>query len=220
METAQEVVGYEPDEDEAVTTAVIKKALKELIDDLKESSGASAEKELKALIAQDTSIKAIESRVKDAKAALKKKTADLENRLQLKRLGADDFRAANQGLIDQVDARLADLDPSDKAGKRTNAALNKDKTALENRVAKTDAILAGIGGELSEAEARQLILTKICDIARVELGRYIMAEKRLLVGTIDHLWDKYAVSSEVLERERTETLETLSEFLIRLGYLV
>lgn len=33
VETAQEVVPYEPDEDETVTAAVIKKALKELIDD-------------------------------------------------------------------------------------------------------------------------------------------------------------------------------------------
>ena len=37
VETAQEVAGYEPEEDEKVTAAVIKKALKELIDDLKGS---------------------------------------------------------------------------------------------------------------------------------------------------------------------------------------
>ena len=39
VETAQEVAGYEPEEDEKVTAAVIKKALKELIDDLKGSEG-------------------------------------------------------------------------------------------------------------------------------------------------------------------------------------
>ena len=42
VEAAQEVAAYEPDEDETVTAAVIKKALKELIDDLKDSTGASA----------------------------------------------------------------------------------------------------------------------------------------------------------------------------------
>ena len=35
VETAQEVAAYEPEEDETVTATVIKKALKELIDDLK-----------------------------------------------------------------------------------------------------------------------------------------------------------------------------------------
>ena len=38
VEAAQEVAAYEPDEDETVTAAVIKKALKELIDDLKDST--------------------------------------------------------------------------------------------------------------------------------------------------------------------------------------
>src|ERR1700751_5909901 len=44
VETAQEVAAYEPEEDETVTATVIKKALKELIDDLKDSTGESAEK--------------------------------------------------------------------------------------------------------------------------------------------------------------------------------
>ena len=39
VETAQEVAAYEPEEDETVTATVIKKALKELIDDLKGSYG-------------------------------------------------------------------------------------------------------------------------------------------------------------------------------------
>lgn len=42
VDTAQEVTAYEPEEDETVTAAVIKKALKELIDDLKDSTGESA----------------------------------------------------------------------------------------------------------------------------------------------------------------------------------
>ena len=38
VETAQEVAAYEPDEDETVTASVIKKVLKTLIDDLKDSA--------------------------------------------------------------------------------------------------------------------------------------------------------------------------------------
>lgn len=219
VQAAQEVAAYEPDEDEAVTATVIKKALKELIDDLKESSGASAAKELEALLVQDRSIKAIESRLKDAKASLKQKAADLENRLQLKLIGADDFRAANQDLINQIDTRLADLDPSDKVGRRTIAALNKDKVALETRIAKATAILVEIGGELSEAEARRIILTKLYDIAHRELSRYLNAEKRELVQATETLWDKYAISNRQLELAHAETADALGGVLSALGYL-
>jgi type I restriction enzyme M protein len=65
VETAQEVAAYKPDEDEKVTTAVIKKALKALIDDLRSSSGDSARKELENLQDQDMTIKAIEKRIKE-----------------------------------------------------------------------------------------------------------------------------------------------------------
>jgi type I restriction enzyme M protein len=55
-ETAQEVAAYEPEEDEAITAAVVKKALKELIDDLEGSKSDSARKELKALQAQESTM--------------------------------------------------------------------------------------------------------------------------------------------------------------------
>ena len=59
VETAQDVAAYEPAEDETVTAAVIKKALKELIDGLKDSTGESAQKKLKALQAQEKTISAL-----------------------------------------------------------------------------------------------------------------------------------------------------------------
>ena len=46
VETAQEVAAYEPEEDESVTAAVIKKALNDLIDDLQNSKSDSAIKGL------------------------------------------------------------------------------------------------------------------------------------------------------------------------------
>ena len=202
VETAQEVSGYEPDEDEKVTAAVIKKALKALIDDLKGTTGASARKELKNLTDQDKAIKAIEKRIKDARATLKEKAAELEFKLELKRLGADDFKAESQALIAQADARLAELDPNKKADKKTITALAKDKEALNARMARTDAVLEAIGGQISEADARRLILKKIYDIAHAELDRYLNAEKRVLVRAIESLWEKYAVSLTRLEAAR------------------
>ena len=218
VETAQEVSGYEPDEDEKVTAAVIKKALKALIDDLKGTTGASARKEFKNLTDHDKAIKAIEKRIKDAKATLKEKAAELEFKLELKRFGPDDFKAETQSLVAQADARLAGLDPKKKADKKTVAALDKDKEALNARLVQVDAVLEVIGGQISEADARRLILKKIYDIARTELDRYLTTEKRVLVRAVEKLWEKYAVSVDSMNADRAVTLETLDAFLCGLGY--
>ena len=219
VETAQEVAAYEPDEDEKVTVAVIKKALKALIDDLKGSIGASAKKELSSLQDQDKAIKALEKRIKEAKAELKLKTGELEHKLQLKRLGGDEFKAESWELLQTVAVQLADLDPKHKDDKKKITTLNKDKNALEERLAKTDALLAGIGGQLTEAEARRLILKKLYDIAYRELSRYLNAQKRDLIAVVENLWDKYAVSSREIEQVRIDTLKELDAFLEGLGYL-
>ena len=215
VETAQEVSGYEPDEDEKVTAAVIKKALKALIDDLKGTTGASARMELKNLTDQDGAIKAIEKRIKDAKATLKKMVAELEFKLELKRLGAEDFKVETQAMIAQAEARLAELDPKKKA----ITAIAKDRQALIARVAEVEAMLKAIGGQISEADARRLILKKIFDIVRAELDRYLNAEKRVLVRAIENLWEKYAVAADALEKRRATTLTTMGDLLKGLRYL-
>jgi type I restriction enzyme M protein len=219
VETAQEVAAYDPEEDETVTATVIKKVLKELIDDLQGSTGDSARKELENLQAQERAIAAIEKRIKESRAKLKIKTDELEHKLQLKRLGGDEFKAESQELIRQVDAQLANLDSANKDDKKKITALNKDKAALQARLAKTDTILTAIGGQLTEEEARRLILKKLYNLAHNELNRYLNAEKRRLIAVVEDLWDKYAVSSQELEIERSKTLKELGGFLKGLGYL-
>lgn len=139
----------------------------------------------------------------------------LSDEFDLKR----EFKAESQDLIRQVDAQLAKLDSGSKDDKKKITALNKDKAVLQAGLAKTDALLAAIGGQLTEEEARRLILKKLYDLARNELSRYLNAEKRGLVAMVENLWDKYAVSSRELESERSETLIKLEGFLQRLGYL-
>ena len=218
VETAQEVAAYEPDEDEKVTAAVMKKALKTLIDDLKDSAGASAQRERDDLKEQDTAIKEIEKKIRDSKSALKEKTNELDLKVQLKRLGGEGFKAESRGLIQQVESRLTELDPRDKTDKKKIAALNKDKAVLEERIAKTDALLETINGQLTDDEAKHLILKKLYDIASTELERYLNAEMRQLVSGVENLWDKYALSSQRLEAEREATLRMLDGFLSGLGY--
>ena len=218
LESAQEVAAYEPDEGEKVTAAVLKKVLKSLIADLKDSPGDSARKELERLQEQDRILKAIETRIKKARAALKDKTAELELKLQFKRVGTQDYQAETRALIKQVDARLADLDPHNNADKKKITALNNDKKALAKRIAHADALLAQIDGQLSEEKARELILAKLYDIAHTELERYLNAEKRSLVLGVENLWDKYAVSCRELEEAQEATLRKINETMRGLGY--
>ena len=144
----------------------------------------------------------------------------MEFKLELKRLGADDFKAETQSLVAQADSRLAELDPKKKADKRFITAFNKDMEALNVRLAQVDAVLHAIGGQLSDADARRLILKKIYDIARAELDRYLNAEKRVLVRAVEKLWEKYAISADKLESDRATTLTTIGDFLTGLGYLL
>ena len=219
VETAHEVAAYEPDGDETMTAAVIKNALKELIDDLKASSGASAQKERKALEAQEKTIADLEKRIKENKAAVRVLTEELNLKLQLKRVGGEEIKAENQQLMRQVDGQLTALDLSNKEDKKRTTALKKDKVALRARIDKTDAILAAIGGQLTEAEAKMLILKKLHDLVNQELNRYLDAEKRKLIHLVENIWNKYALSMLALESKRAETLDALNGFLRGLEYL-
>jgi len=193
--------------------------LKALIADLKDTPGASARRERDALKKLDGTIKKIEKKIKDARAALKDKTTELELKLELKRLGAEGFTDENQELIRQVDNQMAQLDAGNKTDKRKITALQKDKAALQARIAQTDTLLAEIGGQLTVEEAKRLILKKLYDIAGRELERYLSAEKRALIQGVENLWNKYAVSSRELEQQREKTLEELNGFLKGLGYV-
>lgn len=139
-------------------------------------------------------------------------------KLRLKRVGGEEFKAESQELIHQVDEELAVLDPMLKSDKTKVTGLKKDKAILEQRLAKTDTVLASICGQLTEDEARVLILKKLYDLVNTELNRYLNTEKRKLVQVTEKLWDKYAVPIRIMEEERTKNLAYLGEQLSMLGY--
>ena len=219
VETAQEVAAYESEDDKTITASTIKTALKALINDLKESTGASAKRELDMLKAQDVVIEKIEKQIKDSKASLKYKNSELEDKLQLKRLGSEGFKNENQELIQQIEIQLALLDPGNNTDKQKINALNRDKAALEERIAKTNTVLEAIGGQLTDDEAKHLILKKLYDIVSTELERYLNAEMRHLISGVENLWDKYEASIQEMEKARTRVLGKLNGFLDELGYL-
>lgn len=167
---------------------------------------------------QEKAILKLEKTITDSKKTIKVLRDELEQKLQLKRLGNTDFKTENEALLMQVRTKLGTLDSTKKQDKKEIAALKKDATALEARLAKTDEVFAQIGGKLGDEEAKTLILKKLHDLATHELDRYLNASKRHLIQSVESLWDKYAVSSRTLETERTETLKVLDGFLTGLGY--
>ena len=105
----------------------------------------------------------MEKRIKESKAELKTLTDELEHKLQLKRLGGDEFKAESQQLLRRWTPGSPRSMRDKKEEKKKITALQKDKAALQARMAKTDALLASIGGQLTEAEAKTLILKKLYD---------------------------------------------------------
>lgn len=219
VETAQELVEYQSDEEKKVTPTIIKKALKALIDDLKNCSSQSTERELDNFKVHESNIKQIERKIRRKKSKLKDMTSQLDFKIQLKRLGAEGFKTEILELIQQIESLLVKLSPSNKNDMRKINALSKDKVALEQRLAETDALLVTINGSLTDNSAKYLIQRKLYDIASSELERYLSGEIMQLVSGIEKLWDKYAVSRKDLEHEWEITNTKLSEFLSRLGYL-
>ncbi|MFB2807994.1 type I restriction-modification system subunit M [Microcystis sp. BLCC-F209] len=218
VESAQEVANYEPEEEETVSAASIKKWLKELIDDLKQSQGDSAARERQYYQQEYNVITDIENRIKLLKNTLKEKQSQLELKLRLKRVGDEEFKAETVELLEQVQNQLMGLNASKKEEKAKINALNKDKKALEIKLSYPEGLLTEIGGQLRDEEAKKLILKKLYDWVSEQLNRYLNGEKRGLVAKVENLWDKYAVSSQEMEAQREQTLGELNEFLVKLGY--
>ncbi|MGB0849419.1 MAG: N-6 DNA methylase, partial [Thiolinea sp.] len=97
--------------------------------------------------------------------------------------------------------------------------LSKDAATLTAQEGQLDQLMEAIGGRITAAEAKTLILKKLHDLINNELNRYLNAEKRALVAIAENWWDKYAVSGRELEEQRKHTLAELNGFLGKLGYL-
>ncbi|MDM8528480.1 N-6 DNA methylase [Anaerolineales bacterium HSG24] len=220
VEQATTETAYEPDEGKKVTASLIKKYLKSLQDDLKESAGKSAARERASYKSLYDTIITIEKRRTKAKRALIEQETLLELKLRLKRVGPAETTAETNDLLQQVADQLDKLNPKDRTDKKKITSLNRDKTALQARLSHIKCLLTEIKDPLTEAEARDLILQKLHDLIETELDRYLNQARRHLITSTETLWDKYAASSQQLERERGQTLVQLNQYLEGLGYLV
>ncbi|KAB3536276.1 type I restriction-modification system subunit M [Alkaliphilus pronyensis] len=219
IEEAFEESSYELDEEESLSLTLIKKILKDQIADLKDNNSISAVKEKQKLEEHQYRILGLDKRIKDNKSKQKKKADELELKIQLKRLGSAEFIAENSRLIQQIDKENSVLNPENSSDKRKISALKKDKSTLQSKIDNTDKVLLAIGGQITEEKSKELILKKLYDQISDEMIRYLNAEKRQLIGSIEKLWAKYSVSKEMIENQCEETMNQLNEYLKGLGYI-
>lgn len=225
VEAAADAANFEPEETEGedgetrLTAAIIKKYLKTLIDDLADAKTDSARKERKQYDELRAGISSIEKHIKSLKDRLRIKQAELEQKLQLKRIGGEEAKAETKTIISHAKGVMRILNPAVKDESKKLTALQKDLAALETRLALIDDLLTAIGGPLGEQDAKRLILKKLHDSANKELLRYLNAEKRALFSIVENLWSKYAVSTQTLEANRASSLKVLKGFLTSLGYV-
>lgn len=234
LQTKIETVEYsleEPEEGEEktdevnITPKVIKDYLSSEIKNLTEQHASKKEiDELKELL---DGIKKIETSIKDAKEKVKTLNKELDKIVEFKMYGVDDEKNTLNKLLEYNHTRLKYLEevgvPSAKKEKTAYSkevkGLKGDNEIMQANLDGLDSFLVSIGGIITPEECQTLILQKHNNLVQQELLKYLNAEKRQLIGGIEKLWDKYAVSSQKLEDDRTNTLNELNKFLTELNYL-
>jgi len=219
LEEAIAAVEYEADEEETVSASSLRKYLKSLIDDLKETKTSSAVKERKLCEEQHKAIVDAEDLKKKINATIRTKQFELDIKLSLKRHGAEAEKHETNLLLKQIASQLADLDSKNKEDKKRIKSLERDQKVLRERISRADAVMNEIGGQLGAQQAKNLILKKLYDVMQKEMVRYLNAEKSKTVHILDNLNDKYFVSLETLKRNQTNNESTFKDFIDQLGYL-
>lgn len=216
LQEAVEAIEYEPEENEVVTTKIIK-------DYLKTQADNNPDGEEKGWLKNITDI---EKEIKDFKKILAEKLDDLDHKINIKCYGIEEEKEELRNILQVKQNELTALNrdiPTEKKEKtKRTTAIKKCTDSIAQIQAKMqglNAFLESIGGIITEEDSKTLILQKHNNLVQHELLKYLNAEKRTLIAGIEKLWDKYAISSQELELGRTGALGELNGYLTELNYL-
>jgi type I restriction enzyme M protein len=210
----------EEKEEKNITTKMVK-------DYLAQQIKTSTKKDKDQFAEQLQAIKEAEDNIKDAKQLVKNLEYDLDKKVEYKMYGVDDAKAETQKLALQTKVQLMHLNSADaptdkKELEKYNKQiknLNADLTKMELKLADLDHFLHRIGGVITPAQCKTLILQKHNTLLQQELLKYLNAEKRTLIAGLEKLHTKYATPAQSLEATRQNTLDKLNAFLKELKYL-
>lgn len=128
------------------------------------------------------------------------------------------YKFNNEPLSDTARETIKELWQRHQRIEEKNKELNKVKRELKNKEKELEELIAQKREELTEDEARELILEKFYLTIENYLEKYLNAEKKELVKIFENLWDKYKVSLVELREERDKEVKELEKFLKKLGY--
>lgn len=170
VNAAQELLEYELDEEEKLTATLMKQQLQAAITE--SADPVEGEPYRTALAALEAS----EKERSQKRRTLREKQFELEIKLLLKKFGPEDETAESRRLLAQAEAELAELEAlttPDREQKKKLTALKRDIKTLQERIAAIERLTAGVGGVITEAEAKELILQKHHDLVTEYLDRYL-----------------------------------------------
>lgn len=229
VENARLILEYEPEEDETITSASMRKLLKDAIEENNPDEVKEFQEALETLKAAEAVLRAR----KDERKRLKE---ELALKVEFKLYGTEERLEEYASMLTAAETELAAAGgpPPEAPIKRTKgspkateverAELRRRKMLAEDVVTLKDTInyyvslLAKIGGLITVGEARTLVLQKHNDLVSLSLERYLLSEEHLLFSLFENLFVKYATSAEILESARHEALVQLTSVLGRLGY--
>ncbi|MGC8758184.1 MAG: type I restriction-modification system subunit M [Caldisericaceae bacterium] len=142
-----------------------------------------------------------EKTAKKVKDYLKETINDL---LKSKSISVDKELNIWKDLLNRIEAKEREIKEA-----------RKKYSDKEKEIAKSVALKKE---NLSQDEAKELILERFYEVAKNNLDKYINAEKKELIKIFENFWDKYKKSLEELVKERDEDVKKLNEFLEHLGY--
>jgi type I restriction enzyme M protein len=229
VQSAQTELEYEAEEGEEISAASMKKLLTDAIRENEDEVGAGSPCPYQDAL---TAIKQAEEHIRELKKTLAQKRFDLEIKIELKKFGSDELTEGNRLLLAQAERDRVELEgmiqaaekdkekekEKDKYKKKQNA-LKADIKKLNERIAAIERLTDSIGGVITDAEAKTLILRKHHDFVAEQLERYLNAERRVLVQSFENWWDKYSMSAQSIETFRETTTMDLRSNLNKLQYL-
>ena len=117
-------------------------------------------------------------------------------------------------LNELLEEKQVSLKEIDEKKKERNKIKKEIKIKNKELVEQVEKVLK----EMDEGEAEDFVLRKLEDSATNFLNMYLTLQKRKIISYFENLWNKYGVNVRTFEKERSESISKLNDYLKELGY--
>jgi type I restriction enzyme M protein len=222
-ETSEDLAGDNEESTAGRSLAEAKRSLKAQIAELRDNALGTERSD--ALETRLGILLEAERELRAARELRKAASALLARKLALKRHGLETVATDLDRRIADVRALLAGPAEALPKGrgrmpKDPFIPYRKALEAMTTRQAEEAALFVKMGGALTVAQTRSLVLGRFQNALVGAVLRYAMDEQRRLIVSLERLWDKYAVSLDALMEERHQSLAGLDVLLQELGFEV